>query len=84
MLKFPCLVLDHDDTVVQSEKTLGFPYFKEVLKRFRPHADVTYEEYVHGCHEMVFSDMCRQKWNTSGGRHISAPISLPPSPELVI
>lgn len=62
MLKFPCLVLDHDDTVVQSEKTLGFPYFKEVLKRFRPHADVTYEEYVHGCHEMVFSDMCRQKW----------------------
>ena len=25
MLKYPCLVLDHDDTVVQSEKTIGYP-----------------------------------------------------------
>ena len=24
MLKYPCLVLDHDDTVVQSEKTIVF------------------------------------------------------------
>ena len=23
MLKYPCLVLDHDDTVVQSETTIG-------------------------------------------------------------
>lgn len=62
MLKFPCLVLDHDDTVVQSEKTLGFPFFRQILQRFRPGTDITYQEYVYGCHEMVFSDMCRAKW----------------------
>jgi len=62
MLKYPCLVLDHDDTVVQSEKTLGFPYFKDILKRFRPDAEITYADYVHGCNQMVFSEMCRQKW----------------------
>lgn len=62
MLKYPCLVLDHDDTVVQSEKTLGFPYFKDTLKRFRPDAEITYADYVHGCNQMVFSEMCRQKW----------------------
>lgn len=65
MLKFPCLVLDHDDTVVQSEKTLGFPFFKEILQKFRPNVTVTYDEYVRGCHEMVFSEMCRKKWNFS-------------------
>ncbi len=62
MLKFPCLILDHDDTVVQSEKTLGFPFFKQILHRFRPETAITYEEYVRGCHEMVFSEMCRKKW----------------------
>ena len=29
MLKYPCLVLDHDDTVVQSEATVNYPFFVE-------------------------------------------------------
>ena len=29
MLKYPCLVLDHDDTVVQSEATIHYPCFEE-------------------------------------------------------
>lgn len=62
MLKYPCLVLDHDDTVVQSEKTLGYPFFKEFVQKIRPNVTVTYEEYVRGCHEMVFTEMCRKKW----------------------
>lgn len=62
MLKYPCLVLDHDDTVVQSEKTLGYPFFKDFVQKIRPGVIVTYEEYVRGCHEMVFTDMCRKKW----------------------
>ena len=35
-MRFPCLVLDHDDTVVQSEMTVNFPYFLQVLADFRP------------------------------------------------
>ena len=62
MLKYRCLVLDHDDTVVQSEQTLGCPYFKEFMSRIRPGVELTLEEYVRGCHEMPFVDMCRQKW----------------------
>ena len=62
MLKYKCLVLDHDDTVVQSEKTLGFPYFKEFLGSIRPGIELTLDEYVKGCHEMPFVDMCRNKW----------------------
>ena len=26
-MRFPCLVLDHDDTVVQSEMIVNFPIF---------------------------------------------------------
>lgn len=62
MLKYKCLVLDHDDTVVQSEKTLGFPYFKEFMSRIRPGVELTFEDYVRGCHELPFVDMCRTKW----------------------
>lgn len=65
MLRFPCLVLDHDDTVVQTEKTLGYPFFKEILRRFRPGIELSYEEYVLGCHELPFADMCRAKWQFS-------------------
>ena len=65
MLKYPCLVLDHDDTVVQSEKTLGFPFFQEFMKRIRPEVELTFDQYVRGCHEYPFADMCRMFWNFS-------------------
>lgn len=60
MLKYPCLVLDHDETVVQSEKTIGFPCFCQTLSRIRPERTITLDEYVKGCHELGFVDMCRQ------------------------
>lgn len=60
MLKYPCLVLDHDDTVVQSEATVNYPFFVYILDQFRPGATITLEEYVHGCCNLGFADMCRQ------------------------
>ena len=62
MLKYPCLVLDHDDTVVQTEKALAYPCFKEFIEQIRPGRTLTYQEYVHDCSRMVFADMCRQVW----------------------
>ncbi len=62
MLKYPCLVLDHDDTVVQSESTINYPYFCYILDRFRPGATITKEEYMHGCFYTGFAEMCRQKY----------------------
>ena len=61
MLKYPCLVLDHDDTVVQSEATVNYPFFVYILDQFRPGATITLEEYVHGCCHLGFAEMCR-KW----------------------
>ena len=63
MLKFPCLVLDHDDTVVQSESTVNYPFFVYILDQFRPGATITLEEYVHGCCQLGFADMCRKWYN---------------------
>lgn len=61
MLKYPCLVLDHDDTVVQSEATINYPFFCRILDQFRPGATITLQEYVAGCCNLGFADMCR-KW----------------------
>lgn len=63
MLKYPCLVLDHDDTVVQTEKTIGYPYFRDYIERIRPGMTLSFAEYVRDCNNMVFADMCRARWN---------------------
>ena len=62
MLKYPCLVLDHDDTVVQSENTINYPFFCYMLDQFRPGETITLEEYTNGCFSPGFADMCRQRY----------------------
>ena len=62
MLKYPCLVLDHDDTVVQTERAIAYPYFRDYLKSIRPHIDLTISDFVHACYNAVFPDMCRERW----------------------
>ena len=62
MLKYPCLVLDHDDTVVQSETTINYPYFCYILDQFRPGATITLNEYIQGCFHPGFAGMCREKF----------------------
>ena len=47
MTRYKCLVLDHDDTVVQSEQTTGYPCLLMTLERFRPGATITLAEYAH-------------------------------------
>lgn len=44
-MKFPCLVLDHDDTVVNSTATVHFPCFQEFLKIYYPQCSYTLEDY---------------------------------------
>lgn len=60
MLKYPCLVLDHDDTVVQTLKSLSYPFFCLELQQFRPSTTMTISEYVTQCHRLGFADMCRE------------------------
>ena len=60
MLKFPCLVLDHDDTVVQSMKTLSYPFFCYVLSLFRPGQSMSEQDYIRACHDLGFAQLCRE------------------------
>lgn len=62
MLRYKCLVLDHDDTVVQSEKTLGYPFFCQILQEFRPGMSITLEDYVRDCHNYGFAEMCCRRF----------------------
>ena len=62
MLRYPCLVLDHDDTVVQSETTINYPFFCYILDQFRPGETITLEEYTNGCFSPGFADMCRERY----------------------
>ena len=63
MLKYKCLVLDHDDTVVQSEATINYPFFCQVLDRFRPGTTITAREYTEGCYHLGFVNMCRKYYD---------------------
>lgn len=62
MLKYRCLVLDHDDTVVQTEKTVGYPFFCKILNEFRPGQTISFPDYVLDCHNVGFAQMCRNRW----------------------
>lgn len=59
MLRYKCLVLDHDDTVVQTMRTLSYPFFCLELEQFRPGTTMSLAEYVMECHRQGFGDMCR-------------------------
>ena len=63
MLRFKCLVLDHDNTVVQSEKTVSYPCFVETMQKFRPDVKLSYETFVQDCHTMGFYDLCCKKYS---------------------
>lgn len=46
-MRYPCLVLDHDDTVVNSTATVHYPCFCEYTAKFFPRAKrYTLEEYL--------------------------------------
>lgn len=62
MLKYPCLVLDHDDTVVQSEKTIGYPFFCQILSEYRPGCSISFHDYVMDCCHFGFAEMCRRRF----------------------
>ena len=63
MLKYPCLVLDHDDTVVQSEATVNYPFFVEYLKIYRPNQTISLHEYISGCFHPGYVDMCKERFS---------------------
>jgi phosphoglycolate phosphatase/pyrophosphatase PpaX len=62
MLKYPCLVLDHDDTAVKSEIAVNYPCFLDSLKKFRPGETMDYPEFVDWCFRYEFTEFLRIRY----------------------
>ena len=67
MMKYPCLVLDHDDTTVNSTATVHYPCFVEYMAKYFPRVKLTLEEYFvynfdPGVVEL-FTKICGMTWD---------------------
>ncbi|MBR0513962.1 MAG: HAD-IA family hydrolase [Clostridia bacterium] len=65
-LRFKCLVMDHDDTTVNSTATVHYPCFVEYMEKFFPDIHLTLEEYFTynfdpGVIDM-FTKICGMTW----------------------
>ena len=60
---FPCLVLDHDDTVVASEASVNYPCFLLMLEHFRPGQTMPPEEFTRWCFDPGFGALLKEKYH---------------------
>ena len=65
-LKYPCLVVDHDDTTVNSTATVHYPCFVEYMAKYFPHVHLTLEEYFLYNFDpgvvALFTEICGMTW----------------------
>ena len=59
-MRYPCLIMDHDDTVVNSTATIHYPCFVEFLKIYRPGVSISMEEYWLKNFSPGFVPMCKE------------------------
>ena len=59
-LKYRCLVLDHDDTVMDSTRLIHHPAFLVYLKEMRPGFTISLEEYFRMNFHPGFLEYCEQ------------------------
>ena len=65
IMKYKCLVFDHDDTVVNSTATIHHPCFVEFLKEYRPGMSCDLEKYFLKNFDPGFMPMCREDYGMS-------------------
>lgn len=59
-MRYRCLVLDHDDTVVKSTPGIHYPSFVEAMKALRPEMrTLSLEEFVSYCFNPGFLSLCK-------------------------
>ncbi len=61
MLKYKCLVFDHDDTVVKTTADIHYPSFKKTIEAVRPGLVITKEEFMLNCFDPGFYVYMEQK-----------------------
>lgn len=64
MLNYKCLILDHDDTIVDSTKTIHYPAFLETLSTLRPtQKDLSFTDFITMCHSLGFEKICDEVYH---------------------
>lgn len=58
MLRFACLVLDHDDTAVRSTPTIHYPSFSATLQQLRPGQSISLQRFAELCYDPGFEPLC--------------------------
>ena len=59
MLRYKCLLLDHDDTIVESTKEIHYPSFLETLRTLRPSEEaISLHDFVSLCYHPGFMGLC--------------------------
>ncbi len=61
-MKYKCLVLDHDDTVVSSTVEIHWPAFLEALRIMRPGETISAEDYFKYNFDPGFLEFCVDKY----------------------
>ena len=56
MLKYKCLVLDHDDTVVSTTADIHYPSFQKTISAVRPDLNISKREFLMNCFDPGFYD----------------------------
>ena len=59
MIRYRCLILDHDDTVVRSTKEIHYPAFVEMLSILRPHLQISIDEFISYNFTIGFLGLCK-------------------------
>jgi phosphoglycolate phosphatase/pyrophosphatase PpaX len=60
-MRYKCLILDHDDTVVNSTATIHYPAFLEALKLLRPGVTISLDDYFRENFDPGFVPYCENK-----------------------
>jgi len=60
-MHYKCLILDHDDTVVNSTATIHYPAFLEALKLLRPGVTISLDDYFRENFDPGFIPYCVEK-----------------------
>ena len=96
-MRYPCLVVDHDDTVVDSTATVHYPCFVEYTGIYHPEVHYTLDEYIKDNFDpgivalfrdiigMSEEEMEREQryWNDYVKRHVPRAYDGLPEPDMV-
>lgn len=62
-MRYKCLILDHDDTVVDSTARIHYPAFLEALKILRPGETISLDDYFRENFDPGFIELCKNRYH---------------------